>query len=342
LDLLDWLSPSHQEFSLSGRVTPQFALGLHFSARSLSSSSEDRQHQNDEFANSFALTADVDGARLSLLRDWAIASHFGFNAKAPTEEYNLLGISTFASPYLSLMGTGDGLVVARETGENALSLRLGFATENSPRSAEGRGDAKVWVGEVLGRLTNGSWIGLQLGSTLEGNRLLGSEGNGAFELPSTSTTHFVGLTGSLNLNDRLELFGQGSLGSTTPAGSAQGLIEEVSPLRSSSFGLGVAHRDVLAAGDRLTVALSQPLRVDSGSAIFDRAVGRSLDGRILRQRERISLEPEGRETDIEVGYLLPLGRNVNMSLNWLSQVEPGHNRDASPAHTLALKLRARF
>jgi hypothetical protein len=342
LDLSNWLSASNQEFSLSGQVTPQFALGLDFSAREMPASSDNGRYENNEFANSFTLTADLDGARLSLLSDRGMERYFGFSAEVPREEYNLMGISTFALPYLSLMGTGDGLVVAREIRENALSLRLGFATEGSTRSARARGDSTVWVGEAIGRLTNNSWIGLQLGSTHEGNRLLGSEGNGAFELPSTSTTHFVGLAGSLNLNDRLEFFGQGSLGFTNPAGSAQGLIEEVSPLRSSSFGLGIAHRDVLAGGDRLTVALSQPLRVDAGSAIFDRAVGWSPDGRILRQRERISLEPEGRETDIEVGYLLPLGRNVNMSLNWLSQLEPGHNQDASPAHTLALKLRAKF
>jgi hypothetical protein len=150
------------------------------------------------------------------------------------------------------------------------------------------------------------------------------------------------VAGSLNLNDTLELFGQGSLGFTDPAESEQGLIEEVSALQSSSFGFGIAHREVLAANDRLTVALSQPLRVDAGTAVFDRAVGWSLDGRILRQRERISLEPEGRETDIEIGYLLPLGRNANMSFNWLSQLEPGHDRNASPTHTLALKLRVKF
>jgi hypothetical protein len=342
LDLLDWLSPSNHELGLSGRVTQQFALGLNFSARAVSTLSESRQYESDEFANGFALTADFDGARVSLLRAWGLERHFGFSAEASTEEYNLMGSSAFASPYLSLMGTGDGLVFAREVSENALSLRFGFATERSPRSAEARGDAKVWIGEVIGRHANGSWIGLQLGSTLEGNRLLGSEGNGAFELPPTSTTLFTGLAGSLYLNDRLELFGQASLGFTDPAGSAQGLLEDVSALRSSSFGFGIAHREVLSANDRLTVALSQPLRVDAGTAIFDRAVGWSPDGSILRQRKRISLEPEGREIDIEVGYLFPLGRNVNMSLNWLSQLEPSHNRDASPAHTLALKLRARF
>ncbi|HEU4476675.1 MAG TPA: hypothetical protein VFR71_08295 [Methyloceanibacter sp.] len=316
-------------------------MGLDVSARAASALSENRQYENDEFANSFALAADFAGARLSLLRDWDMERLFGFSAEAPAEEYNLIGISAFASPHLSLMGAGDGLVLAQEIGES-VSLRFGYATERSARSTEARGDAKVWSGEVIGRHANGSWIGLQLGSTLEGNRLLGSEGNGAFELPPTSTTLFTGLAGSLYVTDRLELFGQASLGFTDPAGSSQGLLRDVSALRSSSFGFGIAHRKLLAANDRLTLALSQPLRVDAGTAIFDRAVGWSPDGRILRQRERISLEPEGRETDIEVGYRFPLGGNANMSFNWLSQLEPGHNRDASPAHTLALKLRAKF
>jgi hypothetical protein len=308
----------------------------------MSGPSEDHGYENDDIANSFAITADLDETRLSLLQGWGIERHFGLSAEVSSEDSNLMGTSTLALPYLALMGTSDGLVVARQISEGALSLKLGFATERSSRSAEARGNARGWVGEMTGRLGHRSWIGLQVGSTLEGKRLLGSEGNAAFELPSTSTTHFVGLAGSLYLSDRLDLFGQGSVGFTDPAESEEALIEEASALRSSSFGFGITHREVLAADDRLTVALSQPLRVDAGTAGFDRAVGWSLDGRLLRQRERISLEPEGRETDIEIGYLLPLGRNANMSLNWLSQLEPGHDRDASPAHTLAVKLRAKF
>ena len=113
-------------------------------------------------------------------------------------------------------------------------------------------------------------------------------------------------------------------------------------LYSSSFGLGLARRDLAHAGDRLTVAISQPLRVEAGDAALDRPLGRTLDGRILRRRDRLDLAPEGRELDLEVGYRVGLAGVGDLSLNWLTRVQPGHDAEAGPDHAVALKLHRRF
>ena len=340
LDLLEWLGSSSRSLTLSSQVMPMMTINLALTANRKEAYPQNEQHDEHTILNHFALTGAFDQRSFRILHRWDFKRSFGLTAAEPGSIYDLLGAAAFSSPYLALMDVADGIVFTQEV-ERAVSLRLGFISDQLTQSASG-GSAEVWVGEVVGKLTNGSWLGLQLGGTLEGDRLLGSEGGGALDLPPTSTTLFAGLAGTLYLDYGLELFGQASLGLTDPDSAAESLLRNVSALRSSSFGIGFARRELFSPGDRFTVAVSQPLRVDAGTAVFDRPVGWTPDGSVLRRPERISLEPEGREVDIEFDYRLHMGSNASISLNWLTQYEPRHDQDASPTHTLAIKLRREF
>ena len=88
-------------------------------------------------------------------------------------------------------------------------------------------------------------------------------------------------------------------------------------------------------GDQIEVA-------EAGTATVDRPVGRSFDGQILRQSERVDLAPGGRELDLELGYRLALGARREVSFNWLTRLEPGHRQGAAPDHAAAVRLRTRF
>ena len=113
-------------------------------------------------------------------------------------------------------------------------------------------------------------------------------------------------------------------------------------LSSSSFGLGLIRRALAAEGDRLTVTLSQPLRVESGTAAIDRPLGRTFEGQILRERAQVDLAPTGRELDLELGYRLPLSPTSELGVNWLTRLQPGHDATAEPEHAVVLKLRRRW
>jgi hypothetical protein len=141
---------------------------------------------------------------------------------------------------------------------------------------------------------------------------------------------------------RLDVFGQGSVGLTRPHGPRPGLLREISVLSSGSFGLGVIRRALATKGDRLTLAISQPLRVETGAAEIDRPLGRTFDGRILRRRANVDLAPSGRELDLELGYRLVLAGAGELGLNWLTRLQPGHDAAAEPEHAIVLKLRRRW
>jgi Subtilase family len=305
----------------------------------------DPESAGERADDAFALeivTGELAGqpGRLTVSHGLGLQERFGVSSVDPGAAGGLLSQGAFASPYLALADRrGDGLLLAQNVARGT-AFRVGVVASKAERQAPlEQGSTTLVIGELMRSWSGGHALGLQLGSIDEQQSLLDAEGGGALGLPESARTTFLGLTGRLAVADRLALFGQGSLGLTDPGGPGQGLLGELSTLRSSSFALGLSGGDLLAAGDRLTLAVAQPLRVDAGTAALDRPVGRSFEGAIERRAERVDLAPAGREIDLELGYRVALGERRELRLNWLTQLEPGHRQDAGPAHAIALRLR---
>jgi hypothetical protein len=248
----------------------------------------------------------------------------------------------FTSPYLALADGGDGVALAQGLAPG-WSLRVGLGRAEREGYEPGTSGANtVLVGELVRFMADRWRLGLQFGQLQEQGRMLDASGGGALGLPDGSSTTFLGLAGRAELGARFELFGQTNMGLTRPQGPGQGLLQNVAMLPSSSFGLGVARRGLAVAGDRLILAAAQPLRVEAGDAEIDRPLGRTFDGQIVRRRERIALAPAGRELDLELGYHLPVAAAGELSLNWLTRLQPGHDAGAGPDHAIALRLRRRL
>ena len=85
----------------------------------------------------------------------------------------------------------------------------------------------------------------------------------------------------------------------------QGIVRGVLGLWSSAIAVGVVGQEVARSGDRLAFRLSQPLRVEAGRAQLRWVSGRSPDGRVELEQTDLSLEPSGRQLDLEVAYSRP-------------------------------------
>ena len=287
--------------------------------------------------------ASAQTGRLTLSRGFGLQHRFGLMDLDPGLASGLMSQAALASPYLALADrAADGLVLAQAFARDTM-FRVGILGSESAREEPFAPAQKAAViGELVRGFGPGRAVTLQGGTVEEQQSLLDTRGGGALGLPERATTSFVGLTARWAVTARFALFGQGSLGLTSAGEAGEGLLDDVSQLPSSSFAAGASGRDLLTAGDRLTLAIAQPLRVEGGSATLDRPVGRNLEGQILRRSERIDLAPEGREVDLEVGYRLALGERRDLFVNWLTRLEPGHQRDADPDHALAVRLRNRF
>jgi Subtilase family len=342
-DLLGWLAPDQERLAFSAPLGARDALSLELAApREHASFGPSAGRSDVRLDERFALSAALGGAsRLAMSHGWSLQDQFGLANDQRSALPGLLAGGAFASPYLALADGGDGLAIAQQL-DDRWSLRIGLArADRDDRDPYASGDNRLVLGELVGA-ADGLRLGLQLGRLEEQDRVLDASGGGALGLGAGSSTTFVGLAGRTELSSVLELFGQASLGLTRPVGGEQGLIQDLSVLYSSSFGLGLVRRDLAVAGDRLTVAVAQPLRVEAGDAALDRPLGRTFDGQIVRRRERIALAPAGRELDLEVGYRVGLAGIGHLSVNWLTRVQPGHDPEASPDHALALRLERRF
>jgi hypothetical protein len=306
-------------------LTPEKSLG------------EVRQSVDDDadtqrFAFSAALT-DTTSA--------VVARGFSMNAQlglAETLGPSLAGFasdSAFASPYLALLATPESAILGHRL-PYGVELRFGGGND----SASGR---QAMVAELAKSFEDGSRVTLQYGSLREDSGLLTSLGSGALALGG-ATTRFLGASLGYPLAAGVRLLGSYNTGWTDLSGSS-GLLHDITGLRSSSYSVGLAFDNALTAGDVFGLAVSQPLRVDAGSATLDVPVARTIDGQVVRTSQRIGLSSGASELDAEATYRLSLGDNGDkgtLGFNLMLQMNPGNDPQASPAGVAAVRYSLRY
>jgi hypothetical protein len=275
---------------------------------------------------------------------WSFASERGFEitlamggtARGADEVPDAAGLITaplFAPPHASMVGDVVGL---RQALGGGWSLGLIAAQGNGAEA----GDDTLAAADVALRTSSGGRLKLGIGWLEEPRGPLDSRGTGALAVGGGRTS-LLSLAGSLPVAEDYALFGRFGWGRTKVEDRA-GLLRDMSTLESVGVAAGVSRRGLLTGSDRLTIAVAQPLRVEAGDALLDRPVGRTIDGAIPRERTRIEVEPDGRELAFEAGYQTDLSARSELSLNWLSRLQPDHERDATPWHGLTVILRHRL
>lgn len=147
-------------------------------------------------------------------------------------------------------------------------------------------------------------VALQAGWLWEPGSLMGSRPHGAFG-GLRGQTGFAGFAAHVRLGDRWMAFAAAHAGWSRPQVEGAGMLRGVSALRTSSFELGATRHGFLGEDGRLSLRLSQPLRVESGHAALRWAAGRTRHRQLLTEQARLNLEPSGRQLDLELAYRRP-------------------------------------
>ena len=143
---------------------------------------------------------------------------------------------------------------------------------------------------------------IQAGYLNEYESLLGSHANGAFGTFSGDTLF---LNAGLNTTvGGWQLGTYGEIGWVHPSIASSQLIDGISNLFTSAFRLE-ASRSFFATGSTLRFSLSQPLRVESGSAALSFPNGRTQDGVVIGKSFSSSLAPSGRQLDLTAQLDMP-------------------------------------
>ena len=163
--------------------------------------------------------------------------------------------------------------------------------------------------------------------TSESNGMLGNGGSGALSL-SRSFTQSLTLSLERDMGYGWHFFASSELGFTRATGDA--LVTDIDQLLTSEWSTGLRWN----GDDRwLGLAVNQPVRVERALARFDLPVGRTSDGRVIRQEKRIDLAPSGRQINFELAWMQKLqgteARRSVLGLNAIYALNAGHVRGAS-------------
>jgi len=230
-----------------------------------------------------------------------------------------LSASAVNSPYASLTDGGD-YVGATVNLADGLDVRTGYSwlTPDAQKSGVPASDqlarydmtqhsaldqrsANAAVMSVTWKFANWGGLGLVSSQTTENKGLLGGVTSGALNLARSADTSALGATARFGLgNDWFATIAYGEGLSHLNAQSG-GLLNSASALRSRSYGIAIATRNVFG-DDSLGFALTRPMHIYSGTGLLTAATGADAMGNLTIGHGQVDFAESTPETDLEVGY----------------------------------------
>ena len=175
-----------------------------------------------------------------------------------------------------------------------VALRSPYGLEASAFATPGaRSREEEVIGASLAWRSPGQPVGVRAGWLREGGAVLGSTASGAFGRLSAESL-FAGFEAAAELGGWRFAF-DAEVGSVA-ADTEGGLIDELSRLTTSALSIRAGRR--LTTRDDVTLAVAQPLRIESGSARVALPVGRTPEGAVLRESFSADLAPSARQVDL--------------------------------------------
>ncbi len=180
-------------------------------------------------------------------------------------------------------------------------------------------------------------VSFRAGIHHERSSLLGSQASGAFGNIGTQSIA-VGVASTFNWGE-WQVGTEAEIGRMVPK-TGDGIIAGINDLWTSGFVLHSTRP--VGVSDRVTISISQPLRVESGHLAMSIPVGRTPDNLVLRSALNMDLEPSGRQLDLTVGWERTLSTTGGFMLEGRLQHQTRHSDRASTQMRLMGGWRQRF
>ena len=273
--------------------------------------SDRMQGRRDRRVSAFEFTGD-NGGYIAIAHGAASTAAFARAAWGPAspaaQQSSGLGV---ASALTDLAQGGDSATVGAAA-FGRLRVAATFSSSPTPVGSafaadRDRSDASAFAVAVTARITARWSVGATLGRLNEDNALLGStySAAGPLSLGARHRSGQVAVSTALDLGGGRALLAEAAQVNVDGASMTSGLISAVSPLKARAWGVSLVQADAFAAGDQLSIAVRQPLRVVSGAAQLA-VTGVDSQGLPVTVFQPVSLRPSGAETDLTFGYASPV------------------------------------
>ena len=237
----------------------------------------------------------------------------------------------FANPFLGFArnGASIGYAAGGESGAFRIAAFHGTAQYGERREAD--------AGEAAGFLTEYRFgrhgVAVQGGWLAEAEAVVGGRPSGAFgEIAADSV--IAGLSAHRSLGAGWTFLASAHAGMSHAAMQGHGMVRDVSALWTGSFALGLVGEGVGRVGGQWGLRLSQPLRIEAGSAKLRWVSGRTPDGRVELEEATLDLVPSGRQMDLELSWSRPVAGG-QAHLAGVVTRDAGHVRGEHEAALLA-------
>ncbi|PPR77157.1 MAG: hypothetical protein CFH01_01669, partial [Alphaproteobacteria bacterium MarineAlpha2_Bin1] len=182
-----------------------------------------------------------------------------------------------------------------------------------------------------------------LGFLNESKTVFNSSSSGAFGQFINTKSRFFSFSTNYKLNENLNFFGVFSENISNIPDQNKGFISNWSKIKSNSFSLGVKKNNTIFKNDIIGISIFQPLRVYSAYADFTIPIDTEKKpfGKIIYQRKRLPVSPEGRQISIETSYSWK-NKFIKLHNFTLIDFNPGHMKESSPHFMLGLKTKIYF
>jgi len=269
---------------------------------------------------------------------------FRFNAANDYNKNMIIGKHVLTNPFLSFAGDGVNVTSSHKLNKKSSFKVAAFhGSKEDDKYGEYTDKSTGVVGEISYAANDNSIISLQAGVMNENNSFLGTKSEGAFAVLGNNKTFFYGVAASHKLTNRISLFGTISAGSSfISGGETDSIVRDISMINSYSYSIGATYTGAVAAKDTFGFAVSQPLKVSSGSSTLFLPSSTDRAGNISYSESRVGLAPSGKEIDIEAFYALPINDNTSINTGAILRKEPGHIADADDEGIFMLKVNHNF
>jgi hypothetical protein len=292
-------------------ITDSLTLGIWYGEDELQRFERETTGQLDSYEQDWSLSLQQGGetgAYYALNMNLDPRQFFG--AADEISPYAVFDRRSLTAPYAGFAASGNMALTGYRT-DSGRDLRLGVISMDDDE--EYGVSSRSMLFEGITRPHPRLKLGVQVSALSEQGSLFGGSSGGALSVNHAETLA-TGLLAGFKLTSRLSLQMLYSQGFTWVDDSNKSLLGDFSGLRSDSYAVGLQGRGVLTGSDSIGLSVSRPLHVNAGSLNLNVPGDINVyTGDVSFNSETIDLAGTRRETDLELGYHLPMGKQTGFA-----------------------------
>jgi hypothetical protein len=230
--------------------------------------------------------------------------------------------SQFSNPWLNFSADGTSFGTVYKFQPNLDIAFLMSSGRNKFQANEVFGESSSSTVAMIELQPKNYMPSIQFGILKENDASLGLSGSGAFNGNGGQMTSFVGISDSINLFGG-KFFSSLYVGNSTGTSNNEGMINSITDIQSSAFGMGFLKQSIFNPGDEILLSIDQPMRTESGAINLRVPVYRTKERSVLFNSFGFTLRPSGREVHSKARYMSSY-KNIGLSLTLGYKSDPYH------------------